>query len=176
MTHTRALSLYLNLVLIFVLTACAAGQIQAPSAAQSIVAPLSLYGTLTGLRSVVQSAPGTFVMENDQLIMLAWPAGANYAFAIFSKTGRPVCDLFDLLTRMGYAGNKTDVFTMSGLVKWAEASGWKYILPAALPKTILAALQSYTISAVSAGAQSLPEILLFPIVPAAFPVHTPVSQ
>jgi hypothetical protein len=148
----------LALILSILLSGCAAAQID--SAVSPQLQPVGFYTTLVGIRSAVACAPGTFLMENKDVVMAAWPFGGNYAFASFSKTGKPIVDL---MAEMGGNGQRTDVFTMSSLTRYLEDNGWRYITPDRLPLPLLATLKSYAAVSLENAPQTFTTILVVPL-------------
>lgn len=86
--------------------------------------------TANGLLRAVQNGPGTFMMASDRLIMIAWPQGNQYGFAVFTKDGSSVKQFAELAS---CTGNRAGCESMSSLVNHLKSIGWKRIfsLPAA---------------------------------------------
>lgn len=86
--------------------------------------------TVNGLLRAVQNAPGTFMMQSEKLIMVAWPQGGNYGFAVFTRDGHGVEQFKELAS---CCGTKASSPTMSQLVQFLKNEGWTriYALPAA---------------------------------------------
>ncbi len=144
------------------LSACSAVQVAQSGASQLVeVQTVGLGETLAGIQAAVQGQPGTFIMESDRLVLVAWARSNSWCFASFSKQGKPV---IDLLSEMGWNAQAVDTFSFSDFVKSLEASGWKTITPDKLPPALLATLQSFTVTAVETAANSLPTVLILPVV------------
>ena len=62
------------------LASCAAIQVSTTSVSSTTL--LGAGETIAGLKSVIQQAPGTLLMENKDLVVAAWPKGGNYAFTL----------------------------------------------------------------------------------------------
>lgn len=118
--------------------------------------------TINGLKSVAAGNPGTFIMQSKDLILMAWPSGANYAFAIIDQTGKAHSSL---------AGLKLNTLNFTEMVKSLEAGGWKYILPAALPEKILIAVGTYSLEAAMTAVNAMPTVWVVPVI-----MLTPVYQ
>lgn len=86
--------------------------------------------TANGLLRAVQNAPGTFMMQSEKLVMVAWPQGANYGFAVFTRDGHAVEQFKELAS---CCGTKASSPTMGQLVQFLKDQGWTriYALPAA---------------------------------------------
>jgi hypothetical protein len=157
----------LALILSLFLSACGAvqtGNVQGDTVLAKkgdIVIPLGLIATLQGLQSVVEGAPSTSLLTNGKLVLMAWPVGPNYGFAIFSADGKPV---MDILEETGFTSNLTQQFTWCNLLSWAMYHGWKTIIPGDLPPMLLASIQAYTVTSLQMGAQALPTILILPAI------------
>lgn len=93
--------------------------------------------TANGLLRAVQNAPGTFMMASDKLIMIAWPQGTSYGFAVFTKSGEAVEQFKELAS---CCGTKTSSPTMTQLVQFLKSQGWTRIY--ALPATTAAQIRS----------------------------------
>jgi hypothetical protein len=91
--------------------------------------------TANGLLRAVQNAPGTFMMASDKLILIAWPQGSNYGFAVFTKSGEAVEQFRELAA---CCGTKAGAGTMGELVNYLKGQGWAriYELPAATAASI----------------------------------------
>lgn len=139
------------------------------------ISGISFQSTLTGMRQVVQGAPGTFVMAKDNLFMLAWPAGENaWAFACITKAGNPIKDLASYVN-----GTKVDTLTMASFLNDLETDGWQMVSEKTLPAGITGALTSYMSFLMSIGARSMPDLLVVPAVilgPAPVPTMLGVQQ
>lgn len=136
----------LALILALLLSGCAAVQ-------SSSTAALGAGETIRGMQSVLAEAPGTFVMQGRDAFLLAWPRGANYAFTVIGNGTLPA-----------FNSTRTNPLALTRLVQDLEASGWKLTTPAALPAFMAEALRAYTVEAVMAGAQTLPTILIVPVI------------
>ncbi len=128
--------------------------------ASGAISGISFNQTLSGMRSVVQGQPGTFVMAKDSLFMLAWPMGENaWGFACLTKAGNPVRDLATYVN-----GTKVDTLTMANFMADLEVDGWQSVSAKVLPAGITSALSSYITYLVSIGARSIPDLLLVPVI------------
>lgn len=87
------------------------------------------------------------------LLLMAWPRGGQYAFTLIAQ-GKQV----------DWHGLRLDTTQMSAMVKSLEQGGWKYTGPAGLPPTVAKALGAYSIEAVMLGMQSLPSVLMVPVI------------
>ena len=129
---------------------------------------ISFHQTVQGMRSVVQGAAGTFVMQKGDLFMLAWPAGENaWAFACLTRAGDP---LKNIASYSG--GTKVDTLTMAQFLADLETDGWQSVSAKVLPAGISGALSSYVTYLVSIGARSIPDLFLFPVI--LVPTEVPV--
>ena len=148
-----------SLVLSALLSACAAVQVApevmqvAPPVVQ--VAPeavaLGTGATIQGVRAALAQQPGTFIMQNKDLFLLAWPKGSNYAYLVVGKGS------FDV---NAWA---RDTFNFQGAIRTLENGGWKYVPASALPAKIVNVLGSYSIEQVVAGAASMTSFYVLPV-------------
>jgi hypothetical protein len=128
--------------------------------ATGAISGLSFQSTLSGMRSVVQGAPGTFVMEKDALYMLAWPVKDGFwAFACLTKAGDPIKDIATYVN-----GTKVDTLTMANFLASLEQDGWQSVSAKVLPAGITSALGSYMTFLMSVGARSMPSPLMVPVI------------
>lgn len=137
----------MSLVLCINLAGCAT--VQAPACAQCV---MGAGETIQGLQAALREAPGTFIMQHGNQVLIAFPKGTNYAFACLNTGGKA----FDLAV-------KTNPENLSQFVKALEDAGWKYIGPAAVPATVSRVVMAYSVELVMAGVQSLPTILVIPV-------------
>lgn len=122
-----------------------------PEVAQTGALPLGAQATVTGIRAVLAEVPGTFIMQNKDLFLLAWPKGSSYAYVFL---GKGTLDL---------NGLKANTIDVSNMVKYLEGGGWKYVPVSALPAKIFQVLGSYTVEMVVAGASTLTTVFVLPI-------------
>lgn len=114
--------------------------------------------TISGLRSVVQGLPGTMLYQLENQVLMAWPkGGTQYAFAVMQTNGAPVSEILTI------NGKAVSTYRMVDLVKALESSGWKAITPGALPALMVEALTAYTVELVALGMQSLPSVIVVPM-------------
>lgn len=143
----------LALICSLFLASCAAVQVGSTSVNSTDL--IGARETINGLKSVIQQAPGTLLMENNDLVMAAWPKGTNYAFTLLKSSGQPVVDMNAL---------KLDSISMATTMKGLEAQGWKQITPSDLPQAVLSALGAYSMELIMTGVQSMPTIFLIPAI------------
>lgn len=110
--------------------------------------------TFAGLQAAMRCAPGTFIMEKGNLLLMAWPKGGEYAFAIIGKNGATASELNAL---------KVNTESLSMMVKSLEQGGWKNILPAAVPAAVSQALGMLTVEMAMTAMRSLPTIFVVPV-------------
>lgn len=149
--------LSMALLLSLLLSGCAAAQVGSGAA-------LGAGETIDGMRSVLSGTPGTFVMQGRDAFLLAWPRGSNYAFTVIGNGSLPA-----------FNSTRANPLALTRLVHDLEGAGWKLTTPAALPAFMAEALQAYTIEAVMAGTQTLPTILVIPVI-FDFNPPTPVQE
>lgn len=109
--------------------------------------------TISGMRRALGGAPGTFVMQGKDAFLLAWPRGSSYAFTVIGNGSLPA-----------FNSTRANPLALTRLVQDLEADGWKITTPAAIPAYVADALKAYTIEAVMAGSQTLPTILVIPVI------------
>ncbi len=93
------------------------------------------YGdTLRGIRAVVRSEPGTFILQSPKGDMLAlfWPKGGGYGFAVFGRE-----DAVEAVR-----GLRAQVYSISEMVKAMESVGWRPVGTDALPAEVVEAATS----------------------------------
>jgi hypothetical protein len=136
------------LIVIVLLHSCAAVQ----------VAPLDVYRTMSGMAQAVRGQPGTFVFTNPnvELVVLGWPVGEKYAFAVLNRAG----EAFDLAKFCN--ANKVCWQTAGEFTTWLEANGWQSV-PAGTLAPSLVSVISQTAYMISMGLRSLPSFLLVPM-------------
>lgn len=122
----------------------------------TVVLPLGLMATLDGLRSVVAGKAGTLIIENEKLVLMAWPVGENYGFAIIGKDGKPI---YETLKAMGWTSQISTPSSVANLISFALDKGWKFISPAQLPVTVVTGLMNATIASAT---NILPNVLVLP--------------
>lgn len=151
-------SLILSLVLSLALSGCAAVQFGS-AAAPAPMAVLGAGETIKGLQAVVSGAPGTFAMMSAEgdLILMAWPKGSEYAFTYLTTGGAAKTALDSNALRMATEG-------FANSVKYFETHGWQYLTPDKLPAAVSGAIMAYTLDLVLAGVQTLPTILVVPVI------------
>jgi hypothetical protein len=132
------------------LTGCSAAVTTTTSAH---TAALGAQETFRGLQAVMRSAPGTFVMERGELLLMAWPRKGEYAFAVLSKTG----------VGSNLSGLKVNTFSLSEMMKSLETDGWKFITPKAVPAAIADSLKALTVEMALMSMRSLPSVFIVPV-------------
>jgi hypothetical protein len=118
MKKTQILQMVILIVAVILSAGCAGSPVLGPAS------------TANGLLRAVQGAPNTFMMASDKLVMVAWPQGTNYGFAVFTRGGEAVNQFKELAA---CCGTKADAPTMTDLVNHLKSLGWAriYALPAA---------------------------------------------
>lgn len=135
------------LLLSALLSACGV----APTAAHQVT-QLGALESIRGMQAAVSGAPGTFIMQNSEQFILAWPRGTEYAYTVIGEIPQALPNAV-----------KYNTINFAQFVKALEGDGWKYIAPAALPKGLASLLLSYSAEMVMAGAQTLPSIFVVPV-------------
>ncbi len=155
---TKRRSTFPILILIFTLiSACFGAATMGPAVTTGTFTPSAALGaqeTFQGLRAAMSCSPGTFIMERGNLLLMAWPRGAGYAFAILGKDGATGKDL---------TGLRVSTLSIAAMLKSLEQGGWQSILPAAVPSTIAKALGMLTVEMALTSMRSLPTIFLVPL-------------
>lgn len=151
------ISLILSLMLALTLSGCAA--VYSGSAQAAPVFVLGAGETIQGLQSVVRGAQGTFAMVSAEgdLILMAWPRGGDYAFSYLTTGGAAKTVLDQNALKMATEG-------FANSVKYFETHGWQYLTPDKLPAALTGAIMAYTLDLVMAGVQTLPTILVVPVI------------
>lgn len=140
----------LTLLLSFLLSACAAVNLPPVQGAT-----MGAQETFTGLRSVYQGQPGTFLMQFNQMYLAAWPKGSVYGFTVVCNGQCPDFNSLKLKTE-----------SLAEMVKSLEAYGWKYVTPAALPTAVKTALETTRVESALAAVSKLgAPLLMVPILP-----------
>ncbi len=155
---TKKRSTFPVLILIFTLiSACFGAATMGPAVTTGTFTPSAALGaqeTFEGLRQAMRACPGTFIMERGNLLLMAWPRGTAYAFAIIGKDGSAGADL---------TGLRVSTLSISAMVKSLEEGGWRYILPAAVPSTIAKALGMLSVEMALTSMRAMPSIFLIPL-------------
>lgn len=129
--------------MLIALSACAAVQTGASLGAGEVI---------SGMRTVIAEGSGTFILRFNDLYLLAWPKGSNYAFAVL---GGDTGSALDAL--------RVDTLYLSHMVRALESEGWQRVLPGSLPPGVLTALQMYSVeAAISALGNFMPTFYVFP--------------
>lgn len=143
------------LLLSILLSSGCAASVSAPVvpevAVQAGTLPLGAQATVTGIRAVLAEMPGTFIMQSENMFLLAWPKGSSYAYVFL---GKGTLDL---------NGLKSNTINVTNMVKYLEGGGWKYVPVSALPAKVLQVLGSYTVEMVVAGASTLTTVFVLPV-------------
>jgi hypothetical protein len=143
-TSFKLINLFLIMALALALCSCAALQ-----------SPIGAAATFNGLKNVAAGNPGTFIMQANNMVMLAWPRGGEYAFAMFCDGACPAMKL--TATMIG-------TLNFSETVKYLENVGWRYIQPSDLPAWIASALAASTVEAMTSAIKTLPSIFIVPVI------------
>jgi hypothetical protein len=151
--HKRLLSITLALVITFALVGCMPTVVDTTSGTALAIGTAE---TISGLKAVVSGQPGTLVYQLETTIMMAWPSGSNYAFAVMTTNGQPITGMTMI------NGQAVSTYKLCDLIKTMEANGWKAIDPKLIPTVLVQALTAYTVEAVVAGMQTLPTIIVLP--------------
>lgn len=141
----------IGLLISILLSACAAVQVSTDPGQTGVVA-LGAQQTMSGIRAALAEQPGTFIMRQGDLFLLAWPKGTNYAYLFI---GKGTIDL---------TGMKANTFDFTRMVKFLENGGWKYVPASALPGKVVQVLSAYTVEMVIAGASSLTTVFVLPVI------------
>lgn len=128
---------------------------------EAVIAPISIYATLEGMRAAAGGQAGTFLMESDKVIVFAWSKGSNWNFAAIAKDGKPVLDMLADFAN----GQKVDTWTFSQFIRDLESVGYKQISPEMLPAGVSGTLLSYTAELVMLGVRALPSVMVIPLAP-----------
>lgn len=120
---------------------------------------LGICATLIGIQLVVRCAPGTFMMQTKELLMLAWPTGSDYGFVVIPRDGSAGASMRSIFEAIGWGGQKTDAITFSKFIFDLTKSGrWTYTDLTGLPLPVVTVLQSFTITAL----ETMPTFLVLP--------------
>lgn len=149
--HKTSKIFCLALILAIFLSGCGAVQVGAPIGALQ---------TLQGMQAVINSAPGTLAMAKDTSVLLAWPCGQNYAFALVRGT-------IDVIP--GLNAQSLETLSFAETVLKLQKVGWKIVDPTQLPAAITGAISAYSVELVMLGVQSLPTIFMVPLGPVELP-------
>lgn len=139
------------LVFSILLSACAAVQVSTDPGQTGVVA-LGAQQTISGIRAALAEQPGTFIMRQGDLFLLAWPKGSSYAYLFI---GKGTIDL---------SGIKANTFDFARMVKFLENGGWRYVPASALPAKVVQVLSSYTVEMVMTGVSSLTTVFVLPVI------------
>lgn len=150
----------ISLLLIILTTVAACAALSAPAAST----PMGAAETVRGLQAVVRESTGTFVMQNGQQFLMAWPKGSQYAVAIL---GQGSAESIRAIPQ--------DPVKLTTMVKSLQASGWSFSDPGHLPTAIVTALMgSSSVDAVLAGLRFMPSVLMVPAI--VLTPHIPQSE
>lgn len=127
----------------------------------AVIAPISIYATLEGMRAAAGGQVGTFLMESDKVIVFAWSKGSNWNFAAIAKDGKPVLDMLAEFAN----GQKVDTWTFTQFIRDLEVVGYRQISPEMLPAGVSGTLLSYTAELVMLGVRALPSVMVIPLAP-----------
>lgn len=145
------------ILILTLISACFGAATMGPAVTTGTFTPSAAIGaqeTFDGLRQAMRSCPGTFIMERGNLLLMAWPRGSSYAFAILGKDGNTGADL---------TGLRVSTLSISSMVKSLEDGGWRYILPAAVPQAISRALGMLTVEMALTSMRAMPSIFIIPL-------------
>ncbi len=117
--------------------------------------------TISGIRSVIQEAPGTMVMTDGSVYFLAWPRGSSYAWTLINSTGK-----------LDTNAVRHSTLAFSQLVKELEGEGFMRVAPSLLPAVIRNAVMGYSLSM---AFRTLPQVFIVPIFMLE-PIPTPGGQ
>lgn len=141
----------LALVVSLVFSGGCAAAMSAPAVAESVSpAMVSPLATIEGMRAAFNGAQGTFMMQNGQAVIFAWPNGGSWSFSIVGAGEQAL------------KGMRTATVSFSQMVKFLESTGWSYIDKSAVPTAIAQALMAYTAEMALTAMQSLPTVLIVP--------------
>lgn len=118
--------------------------------------PLGLKETFYGVKQVITSQPGTFAMMDEDMIILAWPRGVSYAYAMFCERGN--CNA------LGLEATKISTMKFYESIAYLRGAGWQYVEASALPAWLTRALAATTVESFAAATQGLTTIWAFPVV------------
>lgn len=110
--------------------------------------------TFQGMQAAMKCAPGTFIMEKGNLLLMAWPQGSRYAFTIVGKGGE---------VGQSLTGLNINTLSISAMVKSLEQGGWKYIAPTAVPAALADLLGMLTVEMAMTSMRALPSVFLVPV-------------
>lgn len=150
-------------LLLTLLTACASmpSEVAEPEHAQVVPLPWDI--TVAGMQTVLNGGFGTFVLEGDEFVLLAWPDIENYNYIILEKaSSTPIKDLVRCCE--GKIGNQVGQWTMADLVKYLkDKQGYKYVPEP--PEHIKIAIQHAIQWMALNWAQSMPTFFVIPMGP-----------
>lgn len=109
--------------------------------------------TFAGMQAAMRSNPGTMIMEKGNLLLMAWPRGGEYAFALLGKDGRAV----------DFNALKVNTLSLSMMIKSLQDGGWKSILPSMVPAAVAKVLGMLTVEMAMTSMRSLPTVFLIPV-------------
>ncbi|NMC84321.1 MAG: hypothetical protein GYA58_03445 [Anaerolineaceae bacterium] len=150
----------LIVLLILIASAC----VGAFSIGASLAGPMGAAETVRGMQSVAQGAPGTFVLQNGDTFLLAWPRGQQYAFTLLSSGGSTIAADLNAL--------RTNTLDFASMVQRLQVAGWRLISPAQLPPAVVTTLSAYSVEAVIAGVVAMPNVVMVPVVVMTPSFHT----
>lgn len=153
----------LILIIALALTACAGDYSSYGEPEQAQVVPLPWDIAVAGMQTVLNNGFGTFILEGEQYVLLAWPDIENYNYVILSKASEtPIKDLHRCCE--GLIGNQVGQFTMADLVRFLKDNkGWKYVNEP--PEHIQVAIQHAVQWMALNWAKAMPTIFIVPVGP-----------
>lgn len=144
------------ILVVTLLGACFGATNIAPALTTGTFQPSNALGaaeTFQGMQAAMQANPGTMIMEKGNLLLMAWPRGSEYAFALLGKDGKAV----------DFNALKVNTLSLTMMVKSLEDGGWKNILPSMVPGAVARVLGMLTVEMAMTSMRSLPTVFLIPV-------------
>jgi hypothetical protein len=123
------------------------------------VVPLSIQNTVMGMRSAAQGKVGSFMLQNDKLLVFVWQNGGKYGFALIPKNAQDA--LQEIMNFKN--GTGAPVEDVSRFVNDVENMGYEYVQPEQLPAPLMESLLSVKAYLMAIG-QSFTTIWMIPMI------------
>jgi hypothetical protein len=142
------------ILIVTLLGSCLAAAVRSAPVVSVPGSALGAQETFAGLQSVMRGEAGTMIMERGNLLLMAWPKGTQYAFAILGKDGS---------VGQALTGLRIDTTSIASMIRTLESGGWTYTQPVNVPAIIAQALAMYSVEMALTSVRAMPSVFLIPI-------------
>lgn len=144
------------ILIVTLLGACLGATNIGPMLTTGTFAPTNALGageTFAGMQAAFRGEAGTLIMEKGNLLLMAWPRGGEYAFALLGKDGRAV----------DFNALKINTLSLSMMLRSLQDGGWRTVLPAMVPTAVAKVLGSLSVEMAMVSMRGLPTMFLVPV-------------